>query len=178
MQAWLDSIKQNPLEFIMGICVLSIAAAGGAARDLASTALAIMFISSFPYMNKWKMSWQNLGKLEKLLLAGFALYTLSGLLSWVNASDHHEFVKQFGRYIRFTLIIPVYLVLRYRKLNLSQYLIAGVMISGFIYLGFALHSVYKSPDLPATGYYHHITFGDAAMVSAGLMVVMLLFIER
>jgi O-antigen ligase len=177
MRVWLDSVRKNPLEFIMGICVLLIAAAGGAARDLASTALAIMFISSLLYMKEWKVSWHSLGSLEKLLLAGFVLYTLSGLLSWVNTSDHSEFVKQFGRYIRFTLIIPVYLVVRYRQLSLSRYFIVGVLLSGFIYLGFALHSIYKSPELPATGYYHHITFGDAAMVSAGLMVAMFLFFE-
>ncbi len=178
MQAWLDSVKKNPLEFIMGVCVLSIAATGGATRNLASTALAIMFVCSLLYMKEWRVSWQSTGRLEKLLLAGFALYTLSGLLSWVNTSDHQEFVKQFGRYIRFTLIIPVYLVMRYRRLSLSRYLIAGVVVSGFIYLGYALHSIYKSPDLPAAGDYHHITFGDASMMSAGLMVVMFLFYEN
>jgi O-antigen ligase len=174
MQTWLNKVKENPLEFLTGICILMIAASGGALRNVASSALAIIFIASLFYFKHWKHTWQGLDKAEKLLLVGFVLYTLTALLSRVNASDTHEFTKEFGRYIRFTLIIPVYLMMRMKSLRLSQYFLVGVVSSGFVYFVVALNSVIENPAFPASGHYHHITFGDAAMLNIGIMGVMLL----
>lgn len=175
MQVWLERIKKNPLEFLLGMCVLLIAASGGGLRDGASTGLAIMFVASLFYFKCWRLTWQSLDKAEKLLLVGFVLYTLTALLSRINASDTHEFTKEFGRYIRFTLVIPVYLMLRMKSFRLAQYFLAGVVLSGFVYLAYALNSIMESPGVPASGYYHHITFGDAAMLNVGIMGVMLMF---
>lgn len=172
MQKLFGRVKQKPLELIIGICILTVAAAGGAVLNLASTALAVMVITSLFYVREWRASWMALHYAEKLVCAGFVLYTISGLISYINVADDMEFLKQFGRYLRFTLIIPVYLIIRSKNLDVTKYLLIGVVLSGFIYLGFALHDV--SLGLPASGHYHRITFGNAVMLNVGIMSLFLL----
>jgi O-antigen ligase len=174
MRTLLSKAAQNPQQLIIGLCVFMVVASGAAMQNVASTALAVMFILSLFYVRDWVVAWQSLEMAEKMVFIGFALYTLTALLSWMNASDTDEFVKQFGRYLRFTLIIPVYLVMRLKNIDVSRYLLAGVVLSGFVYLGFALNNLYLKPGQPAAGHYHHITFGDGAMLSVGVMSVMLL----
>jgi O-antigen ligase len=174
MMELLAGIKNKPLEFIVGVCVFAIALGGGAIENIASTSLAVMFLLSLIYIRSWKETWRQLDPLEKALCYGFALYTLSGALSWINTADSAEFVKQMGRYLRFTLIISVFLMMRFRRIDVSRYLYAGIVVSGFVYLGMALYSLHVKPDMPATGDYHHITFGDAVMLNAGIMVMLLL----
>ena len=70
-----------------------------------------------------------------------------------------------GRYIRFLLIVPVYLLLTNGNMQLLKYLLAGSIVSGPLYLSFALISVSNHSGLPASGHYHHVTFGDAAMLN-------------
>ena len=174
MRKLFNKVTHNPQELVVGLCILMVAAAGAAQQGVASTALAIMFILSLFHIRNWRVSWGALEKTEKLVFAGFMLYTLTALLSWLNASDMDEFIKQSGRYIRFTLIIPVYLLIRAKNMDIRRYLLAGVVLSGFVYFGFALHSLYLKPGEPVAGHYHHITFGDGAMLSAGIMSVMIL----
>ncbi|MGB5396214.1 MAG: O-antigen ligase family protein [Gammaproteobacteria bacterium] len=174
MRTLLSKAAQNPPQQIMGLCVFMVVASGAALQNVASTSLAVMFILSLFYVRDWVAAWKSLEMAEKMVFIGFALYTLTALLSWVNANDTDEFIKQFGRYLRFTLIIPVYLVMRHKNMDVSRYLLAGVVLSGFIYLGIALNNLYLNPGQPAAGHYHHITFGDGAMLSVGVMSVMLL----
>ena len=178
MRKLLSSITQNPQELIVGLCIFMVVASGAAQQNVASTALAVMFILSLFYIRDWAGAWRSLETTEKLVFTGFALYTLTALLSWFNASDTDEFVKQFGRYLRFTLIIPVYLLMRSRNMDVRRYLLTGVVLSGFVYLGFTLQNLYLKPGQPAAGHYHHITFGDGAMLSAGVMSVMLLMPQQ
>jgi O-antigen ligase len=69
--------------------------------------------------------------------------------------------------------VPVYLLLARDGKQYFKYLLAGSIVSGPLYLGIALNSVASKSGLPASGYYHHITFGDAAMLNAVFLAAML-----
>jgi O-antigen ligase len=58
-------------------------------------------------------------------------------------------------------------------LKLFKYLLAGAVVSGPLYLSIALVSIAERPDHPAVGGYHHITFGDMAMLGAMFMTTVL-----
>lgn len=165
VRRWFLDVSSRPLELLIGLCIFAIAAAGGAVGSVASTSLAILFITCLLYLPRWPALWSVLSRNEKLLLAGLALYAFSGLVSYYNASDGYEYVKHMGRYLRFLLIVPVYLLFTKSNMQLFKYLVAGAIVSGPLYLIFVLISVSANPGSPASGHYHHITFGDAAMLN-------------
>jgi O-antigen ligase len=173
IQQCCTELRARPLDALVCICVFAVGAVGVSVKDVTSSTLALLFLISLWHIGSWKRSWKTLTSNERLLLAGLLLYTLSGFLSWFNNADHYEYVKQMGRYLRFAAAVPVYLYLRGRSFDLSGWLLAGVSVSGFVYLILALHSYYVNPDIPAASGYHHITFGDAAMMNAGLIAAML-----
>ncbi|MDT8451877.1 MAG: O-antigen ligase family protein [Gammaproteobacteria bacterium] len=142
-------------------------------RDVASASMAVLFLASLFYIRKWPVWWRALSRDEWLLLSALGLYTLSGLISYYNVSDDYEFVKHMGRYLRFLLIVPVYLLSGSRA-PLFKYLVAGAIVSGPLYLNFALISAAEDPGMPASGNYHHITFGDGAMLNVLFLLAVLL----
>ncbi|MCW8922208.1 MAG: O-antigen ligase family protein [Gammaproteobacteria bacterium] len=162
---WFSEISSRPLELLIGLCLFATAASGGAIASVASTSLAILFITSLFYSHKWPGLWNALARNEKLLLAGLGLYAFSGLISYYNVADQQEFIKHMGRYIRFLLIVPVYLLLTRDRGQWFKYLVAGAVVCGPLYLTFALISISENPGMPASGHYHWITFGDAAMLN-------------
>jgi O-antigen ligase len=166
--------RAKPLDALVRICVFAVGAVGVSVQDVTSSTLALLFLISLFHIGTWKRDWKTLSVVEHYFLAGLLLYTLSGFLSWFNNADHYEYIKQMGRYLRFAATVPVYLYLRGRSINLSRWLLAGVAVSGFVYLAFALHSYLINPDIPAASGYHHITFGDAAMLNAGIIAAMLI----
>lgn len=153
--------------------VLLVAAFGAVVKDVASTVFLIFIIMSMFYIRQWPQTWRGLAVVERLFLSGLLLYMATGLLSYINVTDEYEYIKQLGRYLRFVLIIPVYLLFIHNKLDLTRFLIAGVSLSGPIYLLFAAITIHNNQGLPGQGYYHHILFGDAAMLNALLMMVFL-----
>lgn len=159
---------------LIGLCLFATAAAGVGVKDVASGSMAILFLISLFYIRKWPVWWRALSRDEWLLLSALGLYTLSGLISFYNVSDDYEFVKHMGRYLRFLLIVPVYLLLSGSSVPFFKYLLAGAIVSGPLYLSFALMSVAENPGMPASGSYHHITFGDGAMLNALLLLAVLL----
>lgn len=173
MQKWFAELRARPLEALIGISVFILGALGVAVKDVSSSVLALLFLIGLFYAGTWKRSWQMLSGNERWLLVGLLLFALSGFLSWFNAADSYEYVKQMGRYLRFAAAVPVYLYLRGRPVDLSGWLLAGVALSGYVYLVLALHGHSLNPDLPASSGYHHITFGDAAMLNAGIIGAML-----
>ena len=163
----------RPLEVLIGLCIFAAAASGCAVSTVASTSLAILFVTCLFYIHQWPELWRALTRNEQLLLFGLALYAFSGLISYYNVSDENEYVKHMGRYIRFLLIVPVYLLLTKGNMKLFKYLVAGVITSGPLYLSFALISISERPGFPASGDYHHIAFGDAAMLSVVFLLAVL-----
>ena len=170
---WFSELSSKPLEVLIGVCIFATAASGGAVASVASASIGILFIACLFYIHEWPELWRALTRNEQLLLGGLALYAFSGLLSYYNVSDEHEYIKHMGRYIRFFLIVPVYLLLTKSNLQLFKYLLAGAVVSGPLYLIFALIKISGSPGLPASGHYHHITFGDAAMLNVVFLLAAL-----
>ena len=170
---WFAEVSSRPLEILIGLCIFATAAAGAAMMHVASPSMAILFIVCLFYIHKWPELWRALTRNERVLLLGLGLYAFSGLISYYNVSDEYDFVKYMGRYLRFLLIVPIYLLLSKADLYLFKYLLAGAIVSGPLYLSFALMSYSNKPWLPASGHYHHITFGDGAMLNAVFLLAVL-----
>jgi len=170
VQELITEVRQKPLEIFIGLFVFAIAAFGAVVKDVASFVFLVFFVTSMFYVRKWPLIWRNLGQIEKLFLMGFLLYFISGLLSYANVADEYEYVKQMGRYLRFAFIVPLYLFLVRAEFDLIRFFIAGIVVSGPVYLLFASISINNNPGLPGQGYYHHILFGDTAMLNALLML--------
>ena len=173
IQELLTEARQKPLEYFTGLCVFLIAVFGAVVKDVASSVFLILIVISFIYIRQWPQAWRNLGQIEKLFLTGFVLYLVSGFLSYANVADDYDYIKQMGRHLRFALIVPLYLFIAHSKFELTRFFIPGVVISGPVYLFFAASSVYSNQGLPGQGYYHHILFGDTAMLNSALMMVFL-----
>ena len=124
-----------------------------------------------------KLTWTSLKTIEKVMFSAFIFYMFSGFLSYINVEDSHEYIKQMDRYIRFALIVPIALAVINSKLDFEKYFFIGMILSGPVFLYFALLSLQQKPDWPAGGAYHHITFGDAAMLNA-LLIMLMLVLER
>jgi O-antigen ligase len=159
---------------LLGTCVIIAAAFGAVVKDVASGVFLVFIVTSLFYIRQWPQTWKSLDILEKLFLTGLALYMVSGLLSYLNTEDDYEYVKQMGRYARFALIVSVYLFLVHARFDLIRFFVIGVIASGPVYLLFAYISTYDNPGAPGQGYYHHILFGDTAMLNALLMMTFLI----
>lgn len=173
IQQWWSGKCSKPLELIVGLFIFAIAAGGGAIEHVSSTSMAVLFLVSFVYLRSWPSLWRQITADERLILLGFCLYFFSAILAYYNVNDEHEFIKVLDRYARFLFIVPVYLLLSKADLKLFPYLLAGAIVSGPLYLGTAFVSLAENPDLNAKGAYHHITFGDTAMLSALFLITVL-----
>ncbi len=173
IQQWWSGKCSKPLELIVGLFIFAIAAGGGAIEHVSSTSMAALFLVSLVYLRSWPSLWRQITADERLILLGFCLYFFSAILAYYNVNDEHEYIKILDRYARFLFIVPVYLLLSKADLKLFPYLLAGAIVSGPLYLGTAFMSLAENPDLNAKGAYHHITFGDIAMLSAMFLVTVL-----
>lgn len=167
------SVKQNPHQVFVGLGVFFTVIMGTSVQHVASGVFGLFFLISLLVIHKWKTIWQGLTKGEKWFLFGFACYAASGVVAYINVQDVHEYIKVLERYLRFLLAIPMYLYIRYYKINVIRYLYAGAIVSGPFLLAIALNSYFEQPELPAHGHYHHIIFGSVAMLNVGVMLVML-----
>jgi O-antigen ligase len=177
LQQWFPEARAKPLELITGLSIFSTAAAGGAIAHVASTSFMILFIASIVNIRSWPSAWRNLSSAERVALVSLGLYFFSAVIAYYNVIDQYEYIKHLGKYANFLYVIPIYLLISKAKINLLPYLIAGAIASGPIYLGAALLSIAGNPDVPAKGAYHHITFGDMAMLSAMLMLSLLITMD-
>ncbi len=168
-----NSVKENPVETFLGVCVIALIMFGASVKDVASTVLAIFVLFSLSKVPHMRMTWRSLEMIEKAMLAAFIFYVLSGFLSYINVEDSREYVKQMDRYLRFGFIVPIVLAVINSRFDFEKYFYIGMILSGPAYFYFAMASVLERPDWPATGAYHRITFGDAAMLNALLMMLML-----
>jgi len=167
------AIQGNPQQVFIGLGVFFTAIMGTSVHHVASTVFGVFFIASLFTITKWKSTWSDLTKYEKWLLIGFACYTASGVVSFINVQDVHEYTKILERYLRFLLAIPMYLYIRYYKINVLRYLYVGAIVSGPFLFMVALNSYMENPEVPAQGYYHHIIFSSVAMLNLGVMLVAL-----
>ena len=160
--------------FAIGMSVLLLAVMGTSVRHVSSTMFAILFLLSFSAIRYWKQLYLSLSRAEKIFLFSLLLYMLSGFITVYNVDDHEKYFKLLERYLRFALIIPVYLLIIRKNISVLNYLFLGAVISGPFMLTVALIHIMQYPDVPAKGYYHHIIFGQLAMLNVGIMLVLIL----
>lgn len=174
LKKYINTIKAEPLTFLMGAGVLMLAVMGTSVRHVSSTVFAILVLMSFVVIKDWFKVFASLSRLEKLFLAAFFLYTLSGLLSFYNVDDVDKYYRLLERFLRFSLVVPVYLLIISNGKSILNYLYAGSIISGPFLVAIAINHYIEYPDAPAQGYYHHIIFGQLAMLNVGIMLSLLL----
>ena len=173
VRQWYFGVLSRPLELIIGLSILATAAAGGAIQHVANISLSVLFLASLVYIRSLPDAWRQLTSNERLILLGFVMYVISAFLSFYNVSDEREYIKHLGKYARFLMIVPVYLLFSRSNLRLFPYLLAGAIIAGPVYLCATFLSIAENPEHNAEGAYHHITFGDTAMLAALLLITQL-----
>lgn len=173
----IGTIKTEPVLVGIGMCVLAVAIFGASVDNVASAVSAIFFISTLFYIKRWKQSWLNLTSTERAAMLFFLAYTLTCVISYINVTDVEGYLDQLSRYSRFTLFIPIYMLFRLYRVNVFNYFYAGVVISGPVFLGFAIYSDIHYPEYPAAGQYHHIIFGDIAMLNSMIMLAGLIMLN-
>ena len=174
IEEFVSTVRAEPLVFTAGMCVLLLAVMGTSVRHVSSAMFTIVFLLGFSVIKDWKKLYRSLSRIEKIFLLSLLMYTISGLLSFYNVDDSEKFYKIFERYLRFTMIIPVYLLLISKNRSLLNYLVLGAVISGPFMFAVALQHYLQYPDVPAKGYYHHIIFGQLAMLNVGIMLASIL----
>jgi len=167
-------IHNRPLSFFAGMCVMMLAIMGTSVSHVASTSFALLVLAGLFTMKRWKQTWSGLAREERWMLYGFALYAVSGFLSYVNVQDISEYIKDIERYFRYLLAIPIYLLLKSYRIDVIRYLYAGAFLSGPFLLAVALYAYFENPNMPSKGQYHHIIFGSLAMLNVGVMLAILL----
>ena len=174
LKKYINTVKQDPFIFLLGLSVLSIALMGTSVRHMSSIIFTLLVLLGFSIIKDWRKIFSSLCPMEKMFLVAFLLYTASGILSFYNVDDVNQYYKIFERFLRFSLIVPVYLFLIKKNVSVLNYLYMGAVISGpFLFLVGLQHSI-TYPGRPAQGYYHHIIFGQLAMLNVGIMLSMLL----
>lgn len=177
VKQWCSGVLSRPLELIVGLSIFATAVAGGAVSHVASTSFAVLVITCLFYVRSWSCLWRQLTSAERLVLFGFVLYFLSAVVAYYNVNDEHLYMRHLDRYFRFVLVVPVYLLLSKADLKLFPFLLAGAIASGPLYLGAAFLSLAENAGVNAKGGYHHITFGDMAMLSALFMATVLVLMK-
>jgi O-antigen ligase len=174
IEVFVNKIKTEPLIVSIGMCVLLLSVMGTSVRHVSSTMFVILILLSFSVVTSWKATYLSLSRVEKMFLFSLIVYMLSGLVSVYNVDDLDKYYKLFERYLRFALIIPVYLLIIRKNTSILNYLLFGAVISGPFMFVVALGHYLLYPDVPAKGYYHHIIFGQLAMLNVGIMLTALL----
>jgi len=174
LKKYINTIKAEPLVFLIGVCVLLLAVMGTSVHHVSSSMFAILFLLSFLAVKDWLKVYKSLSKLEKAFVFSFIFYMVSGLLSFYNADDVGEYVRLFERYMRYFVIIPVYFLIILNNKSVLNYLFTGAVISGPFLSTIALLHYFDNPDVPAQGHYHHIIFGQLAMLNVGIMLIIIL----
>ncbi|VAW53846.1 hypothetical protein MNBD_GAMMA06-1433 [hydrothermal vent metagenome] len=166
----LTIIKEDRVAFTMGMCIIALAVMGTSVRHVSSSMFGLLFILSLSALLSWPKIFSSLTKTEKLFVFAFILYFISGLLAYYNVDDVDKYIKLLERYLRFLMVIPVFFLIIKKRKSLINYLYIGAGISGPFVFFVALNHYSSFPGVPAKGYYHHIIFGQLAMINAGIMI--------
>jgi len=170
----LTTIKDDPLAFTIGMCIIMLAVMGTSVRHVSSTMFTLVFLLSLPTLLSWPKVFSSLIKVEKIFLLSFVFYTASGLLAYFNADDASQYIKLLERYFRFLIAVPIFLLLIKKNKSLINYLYVGAALSGPFVFAVALIHYIADPEVPAKGYYHHIIFGQLAMLNVGILIAYLI----
>jgi len=149
------------LVFLFPIVTLSVKNAGSAIYIL-------LFLLAVIYA--WP-AWKSLAKDERRVLLGFVVFVALSLLSLFNTDNFHEATKQFERFFRFLMIVPVYLLMRRVDVPLGKLFLAGIVVGALVLGVEAWYQIYRLHLSNASGAYHKIVFGDTAILLAVLLIL-------
>jgi O-antigen ligase len=122
--------------------------------------------------------WSSLGLWERRLLIGYLVAFAVMSLSLVNAEELREGMKALERYLRFVLIIPIYLMFRRFGFSMGREVAAGALL-GCLAMGAQAYYQVKIIGYPvAEGYYHKIVFGDLAVWWAAVTALLAVSVVR
>lgn len=123
----------------------------------------------------WGRGWRTLESRERLLLTGFLAVFLVMTLGLVNTEDVSTGVKRLERFARIASVAPVYLLVRRVDRPLHRALGAGAVLGSFAMAAQAWYQVERLGEDRAIGAYHHILFGDLALLWGCLAILFLFF---
>lgn len=115
--------------------------------------------------------WKSLSAWEQRIMAGYVLVFLAMALSMVNANDLKEGGQMLGRILRFSMIVPIYLMFRRYRFSMGRELAAGAFVACLVMAGQAMYEVMWQGAPYALGRYHKIVFGDLAVLWAAVIAV-------
>ncbi|PLX75716.1 MAG: hypothetical protein C0614_10740 [Desulfuromonas sp.] len=107
--------------------------------------------------------WSNLSIWERRLMVGFVTVFAVMALSLVNAEELREGVQALERYLRFALIVPIYLMFRRFGFSPGREFAAGALLACLAMGIQAFYQVEIQGLNIAFGAYHKIVFGDLAV---------------
>jgi len=115
--------------------------------------------------------WKQLGAWERRLMTGYVLVLLAMALSLVNAENLKDGGQMVERFLRFSMIVPIYLMFRRYRFVMGRELAAGAFIACLVMAGQAMYEVVWQGAPNAIGHYHKIVFGDLAVLWAAVIAV-------
>ena len=122
--------------------------------------------------------WSTLHVWERRLLFGYVAVFAAMSLSMVNAEEFREGVKALDRYLRFLLILPLYLMFRRYRFSMGREFALGALMACVLMMTQALYQVEWQGHANATGYYHKIVFGDLAVWWAAVAALFALTLTK
>ena len=137
----------------------------------------IFFLLLFPALY-YGRGWSALHVWERRLLLGYVAVFAVMSLSMVNAEEYREGIKALDRYLRFLLMIPIYLMFRRFDFRMGREFALGALLACVLMMAQAIYQVQWQGQMFATGYYHKIVFGDLAVWWAGVAALFALTLTK
>jgi len=113
------------LNILVGLTVFILPSVAVTVGSGATTIYFFLFILGLVF--GWK-TWGFLLREERVLLSCFLLFTIFVGFSFINSSDINESFSSYEKYIRFSVFVPIYILVRRFALELGPWLIWGLVI--------------------------------------------------
>ncbi len=124
-----------------------------------SIIMMLLLIPALYYGRGWTM----LAPWERRLMLGLVAVFVVMSLSLINAEDLREGGKELERYLRFVMLLPIYLMFRRFGYTVGRELALGAVVGAVLMFGQSIYQVMWLHMPHAQGYYHKIVFGDLAV---------------
>jgi O-antigen ligase len=112
----------------------------------------------------WGRGWAALEWREKRLLLAMVAVLPVMALALIGVSDLHMGLTRLERFARMASILPIYLMFRRTGLPLHRPLGWGAILATVVMAGQAWYQTERLGLDKAMGFYHHIMFGDLAVL--------------
>ena len=107
---------------------------------------------------------------ERYVIFGFLIFVAVMLFGFINTDDYRIATHQLERYLRLILLIPIFLMLIKRDIELSRSFLFGCVFAALVMAIQAFIQVEIFKENSAYGAYHKIVFGDIAIIIGGVCV--------